>query len=137
LRTYGNGPEGAFVALSLTRATEGSLLSRTHNMAVTNVACSVVQAETENAIGQVLVLNADGTGSTDSLQKIEERVNTSLQINFLQDKGEGPRASMAVWSASRTDVLSVPGAELHGVLALLLNGTLEKISTRVRVQTAG
>src|SRR6185295_15167796 len=62
-RSYANGPLGAFIALSLTRAVEGSLLSRTHNMAVANVACSVAQAETENAIGQVLELNTDGTGT--------------------------------------------------------------------------
>lgn len=136
-RTYGNGPRGSFVALSLTRATEGSLLSRTHNMQVANLACTVCHAETENAIGQVLVLNADGTGSDASLSVIESRVNSSLERALLQDRGEGPRASRAVWKASRTDVLNVPGAELTGTLDLLLNGTLEKITTRVRVQTAG
>jgi len=137
LRTYSNGPNGAFVALSLTRATEGSLLSRTHNMAVANLACSVTQAETENAIGQVLILNDDGTGSSASLQKIEERVNTQLQNNLLKNGAEGPRASKAVWVASKTDVLNVPAAELTGTLFLELNGTLEKITTRVRVATGG
>jgi hypothetical protein len=137
LRTWSNGPNGAFVALSLTRATEGSLLSRTHNMAVANLACTVTQAETEHAIGQVLVLNSDGTGDVASLQKIEERVNTALQKELLQAKPEGPRASKAVWSASRTDVLNTPGAELTGTLVLLLNGTIERVTTRVRVQTNG
>lgn len=137
MRTWANGPNGAFIALSLTRAPEGSLLSRTHNMAVTDLACTVTQAETENAIGQVLVLKSDGTGSDASLSLIEERVNSALQIALLQDKGEGPRASSAVWRASRSDILNVPGAELTGALTLLLNGTLEKISTRVRIQTAG
>ncbi len=136
-RTYSNGPGGAFIALSLTRSSEGSLLSRTHNMAVTNLACTIAQLETENAIGQVLVLNDDGTGTDGSLALIEERVNSSLQIALLQDKGEGQRASMAVWTASRTDTLNIPGAQLNGVLTLLLNGTLEKIVTRVKVQTAG
>lgn len=136
-RTYGNGPIGSFVALSLTRATEGSLLSRTHNMSVANHACSVVQAETENAIGQVLQLNSDGTGTDASLSLIEARVNSALQIALLQQGSEGPRASSAVWSASRSDVLNIPAAELTGVLDLRLNGTLEKISTRVRIQTAG
>jgi hypothetical protein len=129
LRTWSNGPNGAFVALSLTRATEGSLLSRTHNMAVANLACTVTQAETEHAIGQVLVLNSDGTGDVASLQKIEERVNTALQKELLQAKPEGPRASKAVWSASRTDVLNTPGAELTGTLVLLLNGTIERVTT--------
>jgi len=136
-RTYANGPAGAFIALSLTRASESSLLSRTHNMAVANVACSVVQAETENAIGQVLELNSDGTGTEASLVVIEERVNSALAINLLQGKSEGKRASDAKWKASRTDVLNVPEAELTGTLDLRLNGTLEKITTRVRVQTAG
>ncbi len=133
LRTYGNGPLGAFVALSLTRDSEGNLLSRTHNMAVANVACNVVQAETENAIGQVLILNSDGTGSDASLKLIEQRVNRSLQVNLLQQFQEGPRASKAVWTASRTDILNTTGATLNGTLALLLNGTLEHIATTVRV----
>jgi hypothetical protein len=137
LRSYSNGPRGTFVALSLTRNTEGSLLSRTHNLAVANLACTIAQLETENAIGQVLVLKSDGTGTETSLSLIEERGNSSLQIGLLQDKGEGQRASKAVWRASRTDLLNVPAAELTGTLELLLNGTLEKITTRVRVQTAG
>lgn len=136
-RTYANGPRGTFVALSLTRAPESSLLSRTHNMMVANLACTIARAETENAIGQVLVLNANGTGKESSLALIEERVNSSLQINLLQDKGEGQRASSAKWTANRNSVLNVPGAELLGQLDLLLDGTLEKITTRVRIQTAG
>lgn len=136
-RTYANGPAGAFIALSLTRATEGSLLSRTHNMAVANIACNVAQAETESAIGQVLELNSDGTGTEASLVLIEERVNSALAINLLQRKLEGPRASDAKWKASRSDVLNVPSATLTGTLDLRLNGTLEKLATRVRVLTAG
>jgi hypothetical protein len=136
-RSYANGPQGAFIALSLTRASEGSLLSRTHNMAVANIACNVCQAETENAIGLVLELNTNGTGTEASLTLLEERVNSALAMALLQRKLEGPRASDAKWKASRSDVLNVPGAELNGVLDLRLNGTIEKISTRVRVQTAG
>lgn len=136
-RSWANGPAGTYIALSLTRATEGSLLSRTHNLAVANVACSVAHAETENAIGMVLELNADGTATEASLTVLEERVNSALAIALLQRKSEGPRASAAKWQASRSDVLNVPGAELTGTLDLRLNGTLEKITTRVRVQTAG
>lgn len=136
-RSYSNGPNGTFLALSLTRASEGSLLSRTHNMQVANLACTVCLAETENAIGQVLQLNSDGTGTEASLALIEERVNTALQTALLSQGKEGPRASSAVWRASRTDVLNTVGAELNGVLDLLLNGTLEKISTVVKIQTAG
>jgi hypothetical protein len=136
-RTWANGPRGAFIALSLTRATEASLLSRTHNMAVADVACTVTQLETENAIGQVLVLNSSGKATPASLSLIEERVNSALQIALLQDKGEGQRASIAVWQADKNAVLNVPGATLNGTLHLELNGTLEKIATKVKVQTAG
>ncbi|MCL2724853.1 MAG: hypothetical protein FWD69_10500 [Polyangiaceae bacterium] len=137
LRTWANGPNGTFVALSLTRAVEGSLLSRTHNMQVANVACTTVQAAAEDAIGQTPILNDDGTATSESLQKIEERVNTQLQIALLQNRTEGPRASNAVWSASKTDILNVVPAWLTGVLDLNLNGTLERIDTRVRIMSAG
>ena len=133
LRSYGNGPLGAFVALSLTRDSDGALLSRTHNLAVANLACTVVQTQTENMIGQVLILNDDGTGTDASLSVLEGRVNRELQVNLLQQYQEGPRASSAVWTASRTDVLNTAGATLNGVLALNLNGTLENINTSVAV----
>jgi hypothetical protein len=137
MRTYSNGPRGAFGALSMTRAIEGSLLSRTHNMSVANLACTIAQAETENAIGQVLVLKSDGKAEESSLTVIEGRVNSQLEVSLLANRSEGRRASKAVWKASREDTLNVPGAELNGTLTLLLNGTLEKITTKVRVQTAG
>lgn len=136
-RTWANGPNGTFGALSLTRGGEASLTSRTHNMAVINLACTVAQAETENAIGQVLVLKDDGKAQETALNIIEGRVNSALEKNLLKNGPEGPRASMAKWSASRNDVLNTPGAELNGTLDLMLNGTLEKITTRVRVLTAG
>jgi hypothetical protein len=132
-RTWSNGPNGSFIALSLTRDTEGSILSRTHNLAVANLACSVVQAETENAIGQVLQLKSDGTAEPTSLEILEGRVNTALQIALLQQRTEGKRASSAVWSASRADILNVAGASLTGTLALRLDGTVEKITTTVKI----
>ncbi len=133
LRTYGNGPNGTFVALSLTRDTEGSLLSRTHNMAVANLGCTVVQAQTENIIGAVLQLNDNGTATTASLSVIESAINTALEIALLQNGPEGPRASKAVWKASSDDVLNVVGATLTGVLDLHLQGTVEHIETTVKV----
>lgn len=137
LRSYGNGPIGAFVALSMTRAPEASLLSRTHNMSVANHACTVTQAETENAIGQVLVLKADGKATEASLQAIEERVNTALEQELLVRGPEGQRASIARWAASRDNILNVPAAKLTGVLTLEVNGTLEQIETTVLIKTGG
>jgi hypothetical protein len=137
LRTWGNGPVGAFGALSLTRGDEASLLSRTHNMAVANVMCSIVQAETEYMIGLTPRLNSDGTIFEADLRKLENRVNTKLQIVLLGSGQEGARASNATWTANRDDVFTAPGATLHGVGALEENGTIENVETSVRVDTAG
>lgn len=137
--TFANGPIGAFIKLSLTRAPEGSLLSRTHNMAVADVACTICHAETENAIGKSLVLGADGTALPESLSLIANRVNRELQQALLREKvaGEGQRASNVLWVPNTDDVFDVPEATLNGVLFLELNGTLEKINTIVKVQTGG
>jgi hypothetical protein len=133
LRSYANGPLGAFVALDLTRDTEGNLLSRMQNEEVTNKACAIVQASTENAIGTVLQLQSNGTATTASLGQLQEKINTALQNGLLQQFSEGPNASSAQWVANTTDNLSVPGATLNGVLNLIINGTLEQINTSVVV----
>lgn len=138
MRTWSNGPNGAFITLSLTRDDEANLTSRTHNAAVVNLACSVVQLNTENIVGEVLVLNDDGTATSDALATIEMRVNSALALELLVDKfKEGPRASKAVWTASKTDVLNVPEALLTGVLDLNLNGTVHSVFTAVRVRSGG
>ncbi len=137
-RTWANGPAGAFISQSLTREVDASLLSQTHNVAVTNVACTVVQLNAELAIGQSLVLNENGTAIEDSLTTIEERVNSALAFELLTDKrGEGQRASLARWSASRDDILNVPNATLTGVCRLNLNGTIHDVITQVRVLSGG
>jgi hypothetical protein len=133
-RTWPNGPAGTFIAQSLTRAGDDAALSLTHNMAVANVACSVTQRETENAVGQSLILNDDGTATAEALGQIRERVQTALQNALLSDvKGEGPRASSATWTPASDDDLSGPNATLNGVLALNLRGTIVHINTQVQV----
>jgi len=134
-RTWANGPNGAFIARSLTRATEGSLLSETHNMAVANVGCTIVQSATENYIGRTPALDADGHMLGSERTALEESVNTDLQIALLQEKvpGEGPRASYARWTASTDDVLNVVDATVTGVLDLRVNGTIVSVTTEVKV----
>lgn len=136
-RTWGNGPAGAFITQSLTRESDGSLLSQTHNVAVVNLACSTVQLNTENVIGRVLTLNDDGTATSDALSTVESEVNAALELALLTNRGEGPRASLAVWKASTNDVLNVPNALLTGVCRLNLNGTVHDVDTRVRVLSGG
>jgi len=139
LRTWNNKGRGCFSAMSLTRADEGSLLSRSHNMDVANVACTTVQSATQNEVGQVLELGSGGLATEASLVLLESRINAELEVALRQNiRGEGPRASPGtVWEASRADVLNVVGATLNGVLTLRLNGTIEKIATRVAVPQNG
>ncbi len=135
LRTWGNGPLGPFVAMSLTRDTEGSLLSLTHNMAVANIACTIVQAATENMIGKTPQLDGEGRLSAAARGRLESSVNTDLEIALLTEKvlGEGPRASRAVWTASADDDLSVVDATVTGVCDLHVNGTIVHVQTVVKV----
>ncbi len=135
LRTWGNGPNGTFIAMSLTRDGEGSLLSYTHNMHVTNLACTIVQKATENVVGKVLQLDDEGHATKASLGQIEESINTDLAIALLQEHvlGAGPRASKATWKASATDILNVVDATLTGGLDLHVNGTIVHVDTVVKV----
>lgn len=133
-RTWANGPGGAFISLSLTRAEDGSILGYTHNAHVVNLAQTTVQRSTELIIGSSLELNADGTATLDSLTTIKQRVNSDLQRALLQDlRGEGARASGATWSPNEDDDLSGVGATLTGVLELILNGTVHSVNTVVKV----
>lgn len=134
-RTWGNGPEGAFIAMDLTRETEGSTLQYTHNLEVANVFCTVVQAKTENIVGKTPQLNNDGTATSAALQLLEEGVNTDVKQSLMREfvPGEGLRASLAVWAASTDDILSGVDATLTGVGTLIVNGTIVHVNTLVAV----
>ncbi len=136
-RTW-NKPKGAYIAMSLTRAVDSSVLSLTNNAHVVNLAENVCQEATENSVGRSLVLNKDGTATADSLSTISAEVNAALEMALLQDaKQEGPRASLALWTPAKGDVLNVVDAVLHGTLKLNLNGTLHSIDTKVQVMSGG
>lgn len=137
LRTWANGPRGAFVTLSLTRAGDGQIMSLTHNAHVVNEACTVVQQATENVVGRTLILNDDGTATTESLAVIAGEVNDALGLSLLTSRGEGPRASKAVWTPDPADVYNVAEPVMHGTLDLNLNGTVHSVDTAVRVRTNG
>jgi len=136
-RTWPDEP-GTFIAMSLTRDAEGSVLQLTNNMAVTDIACTVAQRTGQKFVGQSLVLNRDGTATSGALDRCEERVNSELTRLLLTDLfGEGQRASEARWKANRGDVLNVPGARLRGRVRLVLNGVVHEVDTWVDVITNG
>lgn len=137
LRTWANGPRGAFVSMSLTRAGDGQIASLTHNEAVINDGCNTVQLATENVIGRSLILNEDGTATKDSLAVIASEVNAALELELLSSRGEGPRASRAVWTPNPADVYNVAESLMTGTLDLILNGTVHSVSTQVRIRTNG
>ena len=137
LRTWANGPIGSFIALSLTRASEGSLLLHTSNVAVVNLVCTTVQLNTEDAaIGVDLDLNADGTAAPESLATIASQVNNALSQAVLVNKlGEGKRASAAVWTPDADTLFNVAEPTLTGVTDLLLKGIVHSVRTAVVVKT--
>lgn len=134
--TWGNGPEGPFITLSLTREVEGSILQHDHNLDVANLCCTIVQQKTENVVGRSdFILNDDGTATADSLATVALDVNSELEAQILQNKkGEGQRASKVVWTPSTTDLYNVADATMTGVCELLLNGTVYHVITVVRVR---
>ena len=138
-RSWANGPTGAFITVSLTRAVEGSLLSLTHNMAVVNLVETLVQLNSENAaIGVSAQLNDDGTATSDALASVSFQVNNALSLGVLINaQGEGPRATSATYYPATNDVLNVPNATLNSVTKLNLNGTIYNVVNKVRVLTGG
>ncbi len=136
-RTWPNGPNGAYITLSLTRDSDGSILSYTHNLAVVNEICRIVQYKTENFVGRTPTLGDGGHATEDELKSLEKEVNDEIERLILTSRGQGPRASFCVWTASRDDVLNVAEALLTGVTDVELNGTIHSVETRVRVRSGG
>ncbi len=135
-RTWGNGPDGAYIAMDLTRAEEDDPLVFTHNIAVANVACTIIQKQTENFVGKIVQLKDDGTGVTTSLTVLEEKVNSALKIGLLQQffPSEGQRASSAKWKADPSSILRGTDASLLGAGKLDVNGTIVHVDTDLAVR---
>lgn len=137
LRSWGNGPAGAFIALDLSRASSG-LLEGAHNGDVVNLLCTVCQSATEEIVGRGLELQDNGTATTDALATITTEVNAQLELAGRTDElGEGKRCSSVSWTPSTDDVLNVAEPILTGVLRIQLLGTIHTINTTVRVLANG
>ncbi len=138
MRTWGNGPVGAFIALDLTRAGDGSILSNSAIVDVVNKLCSVCQAMTENAIGRDLTLNADGTLTKQELNTIQTEVNAALELaGTTNQKGEGANCSSVIWTPASDDVFNVPEPVLTGVLEIIGKGYVHSTNTVARVRSGG
>jgi hypothetical protein len=133
-RTYASDG-GAYLALSLTRAGDGSRLQYTHNQAVVDLVDNTAQRASLTAIGQSLVLKGDGTITNASARVIEKRVNDALRQAIAdQGLGDGPRASRCVFTLSRDDILNVDPATMTYVVQLGLNGTVHTINGEIQVR---
>jgi hypothetical protein len=133
-RTWANGPDGAFIAQSLTRAVDGSILGYTHNMYVANLVQTVVQRTTERFTGQSLVLNSDGTAKTESLADLRAKVQSELDRNVMVNvPSVGPRASSVLFVPATDDDLSVVGATLNTSTDLNFKGTIFHVNNKIKV----
>jgi hypothetical protein len=137
LRTWANGPQGVFVALDLTRAGDGQLASLTNKQSVVCAVSNTVQLATENAIGRDVTLNADGTMAKAELNALAAEVNAALELEILQSRGEGARASAVSYTPDPLDVYNVPEPVSNGTVDLLLNGTTHTFRTRVKIRANG
>ena len=135
LRSWAEKAKGeVYVARSVTRAEADTLLSATENMAVACLAQNLAQEEAVNAVGQNLVLNADGTATGEALSSITDKINSTLARNLLADKeGEGQRTSLASVTLAADDDLSGVDATLNGVVNVKLNGKIAHFALNVRV----
>lgn len=133
MRTWSN-KTGAYITNSLTRADDDSVLSLTHNAAVTNLACSVIQDVCENFIGRTPTLDDEGHATPDELATLAQEANAALDLALLTDtRQEGQRASRAVWTPDADSVLTAPSGTLNGVLDLRLRGVIVSVNTTVSV----
>jgi hypothetical protein len=135
-RTYSTQPSAVYLTQSLTRAAEASVLSRTNKVSVLNMLRTVLQAVTENWIGRDLVTNEDGTGTESSLTDLESEAKNAFD-QAIAPRKEGPRASLARYEASRTDVLNVAEPEVTGTLEVMFNATIHRVSTAVKIRSGG
>ena len=96
-----------------------------------------MQFATENAIGRSVPLNADGTATASFLKVLAAEVNAALELEILQSRGEGPRASSCVWTPNSADIYNVPEPTTNGTVRLVLNGITHSFATRVQVIANG
>jgi hypothetical protein len=134
MRSWGNGPRGAFIARSVTRDTPNTVLSATENVVVASLAQTVSQMEAENVVGKNLRLKLDGTATSESLSSIGDKIDGALSRNLLADvQNEGQRASLAYVTLATDDDLSGVDATLNGVVTLVINGKIAHVNLSVRV----
>jgi hypothetical protein len=133
-RTWSNNP-GVYIAMSLTRNGEGTLLSLTNNQAVADLCQRVAQAAVTLEIGQVYEKNADGTLSGSALQVIKNKVDDALERALLGSNqfNDGPRCSYVFFTPSDTDVFTTVPAYLTGQVSLNLNGTITDVAVKLVV----
>lgn len=140
LRTWANGPSGTFIAQAISRANDGDRLAYEHDVAVANLAQTVVQRVTEGFAGQILTLLPPDSenkafATPESLAVLKTKVDSELARNLLSNVGgEGPRASSVEWTPATDDDFAVSNATLHSTTALNLNGTIVHVSNVVGVR---
>lgn len=134
-RTWANGPNGAFICCSLTRATDGDVLGMTHNLAVASLVQTIVQRRTEDFVGATVQLDRDtGFATRDALAKLAAKVNGDLAKNAKSSvPGDIQRWAYARWTPATDDDLRPPGARMNGTCELNVNGTIFSVVTSVEV----
>lgn len=135
LRTWAEKPAGSvYVARSVTRAAVGTVLAATENMYVACLAQNVAQETAVDVIGSNLVLNDDGTATSESLASITDKIDSAEKRNLLANKkGEGARASNVTVTLNTGEDLTPDDAVLSGVVDVKVNGKIAHMALNVYV----
>jgi hypothetical protein len=134
LRTF-NEKSGTYVALPLTLDVDNKPLSRLQITLVAQLACTIARAAYEDKLNSPVLLLTDGSGfiQEGEARRIDQYVQTQLQIALLTPGPEGQRASAAVPRMDRNIDMRVQGQIVPWQLDLTMLGYLEQLAGRVRV----
>lgn len=127
-----NTTNGVYVAFSLTRDVDESVLGLTHNVVASNVAATIAQRATFKFKGGTPQVNDDGTPTKKACSIYESAVNSWLKAG-LKIGQQDEIVQSAKWVADNTSILKGSGSKLKGILSVKVHGTVIQIETNMVV----
>jgi hypothetical protein len=129
LRTFATRGKNVYIALPKLLYAPGSDFVRLHLGLVFDKASMIVDEVLEGELNDDVALKQpSGYLTSLAAAKLEGAVNARIETEILGKE----RASSCVWTVSKTDDLTAPGAIVHGELAIMARGYLEKFETTKR-----
>lgn len=128
---------GIYDALPITLDEDDAPLSRLPVGFVCDIAARTALTETNLLLGADVVTKPDGTIKESDALKIEKAITNRLRAKLLVPGPEGVRASDVTFTMSRDVNILEPGTEIPCEVDVLPKGTIEKVTTVIRVSRGG